>query len=269
MFPNLNKKDSIESPLVAINSQEVFNLHIKVYKIFGLWPPKHPNILNRLHVLLAYDINTFGLLTTFLIAIPFIDSIEVIVANLMFLTVLFAVGIKSALVYYKKSKILQVFELITELDGRVTHRDEAAYLNRVIRECKIITKFVFNAYCYCWICLVIWSVFTPREKRIWLSTALFPHEIAEHQWLYWIVLAFQAQSNLLLCFTAAASDTFGVFLCSILSGHLDVLGHKLKFLGNQSITVSSGLNMNKSKTNLIGFKSDLISLIEIHKKCVR
>lgn len=261
--------DHIQMLSAPINTQQIFNLHIRIYKIFGAWPPKNPGILNRLHMLLAHDINAIGLLVTFLVVIPFYSSIEGIAANLMISSVLIVIGIKTILIYYKKPKILQVFEIIKELDDRVTSKEEAAYLNHVIRECKIITKLFLVAYCSCWIFLVIVCIFTTAEKRLWPSTSLFPHEIAQHEWLYWIVFGFQVQFNLLLCFTAAASDTFGVFLCNILGGHLDVLGNKLRSLGTENINVASVVNRNDSKTGRADLQSGLISLIEIHKNCVK
>lgn len=246
-------------PAICVNTRQIFNYHIKIFKTFGIWLPKSPSHLDRLHTLLAFSGSGFLLIITIISTIPLLSSLNAIIDNLLLFSIILLVWMKGIIVLYNKPKIMELFEMFDELNRQIRDHGEEAYAVAVIRECRVVLKIIIYSYFPAVSLLALSNILSDRGEGFWLSTALYPFEFAQLQWVYWSVFIFQGITNVINCFCATALDTYGVLLCNILGCHMDVLKYKLRTMGSSYV--------KNERDN--DFRSELIVCIEYQRQCMR
>lgn len=248
--------------VIFVDTRPIFNYHIKIFKLFGLWPPKNPTNLNRWHTFLAFINFGYGFMLTLILTFAFLKSLNGIIDNLLIFSIVLLITIKGSVLYYRKPKILEIFGIFDELNEQIRTSGEAVFVNEIIRECRLLLKIIISCYLSAYTFLAVFNLIADIDNGFWPSTAFYPYEFAQLKWVYWSVFIYQGVADFVMCLTGTAVDTFGVFLSNILGSHLEVLRYKLRALGMNN---SNNENDNQNRD----FGLDLITCIENHKKCLQ
>lgn len=217
--------------MTAVNSVKVLKYQILIFRVFGIWPPKTPTIISRLHTFVAFYVLSLGFIGTLSLSIMNVKSVKQVIDNLIISSSVILAFIKGVIIYFNKPKILSLFKILRELDDKVSDNAERKCLNIIYGHSQKMLKLFLGAYMTAWIVLVMQSFWADKEKAFWSSTTLYPHEISQNRIVFWFVLVFQAFANFCLCLVVGAADTYGVILNYLLGGHVDILAIRLQKLG--------------------------------------
>lgn len=255
-----------DKPLKApifVNTRPIFDYHIKVFKICGLWPQTVQNNLKQWHRILSEHTGIgFALMLTLIGTLVFLKSLSEIIDNLLILSIVLLVIVKGIIIRLNISKIEELFEIFDELNKQITKPGEAVYTNVIIYECRVITKALTYLYLSSFALLTTYNLIADIHDGFWPSTTAIPFDFAQLKWVYWSVFIFQGFANFVMCWSGTAIDTYGVLLSNILGSHIEVLRYKLRTLGTRD-------NQDDDNNKSDHFHSELIACIEYHRKCLR
>lgn len=257
---------------LSADTRQIFNYHIGVFKILGLWQSETPSILARLR-LLIFSCLSVGLLATLLTTSLFLNSMSEIINNLLMSSIMLLNCIKGLIVYLRKPKLEHLMNKINALDQQNRKQEEISILNGMIDEGRLVTKLINIFYFSSFPCLAIYNILADYDERFWSSTAFYPYDFARKPCVYCTIFVFQAMANFSLLFMAMATDTYPALFCGILGSHVDVLRYKLRSMGATS-------EVHKKITNIVAntdgmtveienFRKDLIASVEYRKDCLR
>lgn len=215
-----------------MGSKNVLSGQILIFKFFGLWPSVNPKFYHYLHTAIAFYLLSIGFIVSLGISIAFVKSIKQAIDNLIVSSSVILAFIKGINVYFNKTKLIKLFEMLKQVDDQCSCENEIKKLQKMYLDSKILFNLFLSTYITAWIVLAFQSMWASKDKVFWSSTALYPHEINQNKIVYWLLLMFQGFANFLLVILVAATDTYGVILNHILDGHIDVLASRLEALGS-------------------------------------
>lgn len=237
-----------------MESLQVLEYHMFFCHICGLWPSPRPSYWYWLYSYAFITVILIGCCAISFISLPYVDSVDQIVDNLIINSSLIMTSIKGVNVLIQRKKITKLFEKIHQLDEKCSETETILFRN-VLKESRILFKIFMSAYMFSYVLLVSQSVFSAPGKGLWASTYFFPFEWARNVIIYRTVFAHQAISCFIIAIIDAICDTYVPILCHIIGGHIDVLSHRLKSIGWTS------------PDNIYINVDVLRNCIETHKQC--
>lgn len=210
-----------------MNSINVLNWHMRVFKLTGL-SPTNSSIL--------YTIWThFCILTIFtgyplsqLIAVFYVDSVSAAVDHLVMTSTVVMAAIKGLNVLVKRKTLIELFNLMADLDVTVTtEQHETVFKHKFIESDRLFLLFCVN-YVGSWICVGFQTLLSEPEHRLYSSTYYFSNEFLNQRNIYVGVMIYQAIANFVMVFVDIAVDTYGASLLHVVGGHIDVLNQQLE-----------------------------------------
>lgn len=250
-----------------MDSLKVLKYHVNIFKVFGLWPTQTTSIWYTFYSYAVIILILIGFPGTLLVSVIFVNSLNQIVDNLVITSSLAMAGLKGINVLIQRKNIRKLFVIIQRLDAECDS-SKINFFDDIFKESKILLKLFMYAYLLAYTCLGSQSVWSKKGQGLWSSTYFLPFQFADNQLLYNIVFVHQAISNCIICIIDAAVDTYGVILCHILGGHIDVLGSRLKSLGYYPKCTNTNRIVNDIEVKMDKRNGQIICIDEL-RKCVK
>lgn len=231
-------------------SQEMFKWHIRSFKLCGLWPPQGGSKLYSVYVILFSIAFNIIFPITEIVCVFFVDSVEQVVDHMILRITIILIVIKSFIVLATKNRFAEILNIMKELDESVTTDESQEIFLPILKRSNFMISFYFYDYVICYIISLLQVIVSPPEQRIWSSTYLYPIELLHHPAIYLGVIVFQGIAHFEQVTICPALDTYGAALMDAVSGHVQVLSHRLSALGN-SDTDTDTSNPHNHQAELI------------------
>lgn len=240
-----------------MNSTAAFKYFIRVFRTVGLWPTTSP---------IKAPLYTFWTIISFIsvnLLLPISQIMNIFsaqnvndfVQQTVISSSLINVSLKGFNLYYQRSGLNEMFDVLKEMDMDIVEGSHKTELNKAIKRIhrSFFTYLIFfNAN---WAFSVVQSYNAPSETKIWSSTYTYPFAWAHYSGVYEAGMLFQSIASFFITLMGAACDTYGVILTYIFTKHIDILCMRLQELGRKNTTKAGDELFNCCKTYENVFKS--------------
>lgn len=190
----------------------------------------------------------------------FVQSMNQVVDNLVITSSLIMASVKGIIVFLNQRKLKRLFSMLEELDIGIKSSAEEAMFEGIFAESRTLLRMFLVAYLSAWSCLASQMWWSNTDQILWSSTYLYPIDALQARSIYLGVLIYQCFSNLCICVIDTSADTYGVILNHILGGHIEVLGMRVRQLGQ-------GYGKDRLRDREAGVT--LIECVKIYELCLR
>lgn len=223
------------SELIKMDTSQVVSWHIKMFKVFGLWPPKD-NPVPYIIWSVAVAIFVFIFHSLFkLSSVIFVISVDDIIRILLMSSAIVTISLKALIVRVKTDTFSNLLDSMKDMDGRIQLNEYQKYLEPLIKKSRLIfTGFTIFSY-LSWVSLIHQIIITPPEERVYLSTYYYPYESLRQPMIYIGGLVYEAIANFFLVPIFVALNFSGVMMLCILVGYINILCERLRSFGNYKL----------------------------------
>lgn len=218
-----------------MDSLKALKYHFKTFQVAGVWPSKNEHqdfLLYRIWTVVIFLTLGFLFPISQILNIFFANSIIEMVDRSVITSSVVVVVVKGMALYTTRKGLNDFFETIKGLESEIYDESHITKMNKTIK----IGHQLYFSYLYPYIStcviLIIQTIYSKPESRMWSSTYAYPFEWAQRTDIYVGGLFVHGFANTCIVIFAVAADTYGVILIQILSTHIDILQEHLKCLGN-------------------------------------
>lgn len=217
-----------------MDSRENLNFHITLFRLGGIWPSKDGSIIYEFWTYFFNIIICVGFPLTQMVCVFYVDSVAVIVGLFVITVTNLITTVKALIIRAKKKQFDKLLQVMQEIDLQIPSSVIKTTMTKISNESTLIKNVFSMMYLSCWTSVALQVIFSPRDERIWSSTFPYPYGIMHEPVIYFGILIYQVIGNGLSCLLDAALDSYPPILLHILDGYIEVLGYRLRELGNNS-----------------------------------
>lgn len=210
---------------------QLLNPHLAVFKKVGLWPFAKRSPRQFLHFSFAFTFPFVGYICIMVTNIFCIESVErkTSLFNLVCSTGTYL--IKGLILYYKRSDLDKVLNLIAALEKKV-HRESQTEL-KIIKDAHKLGRFLFLSfsisYASSWISWMSQGIFLGNDS--WTSKEAYPNEFVQNEYIFSCLLLFQFFTAAPITLLCMICDTFTITVNIIFGAYIDILAERLCQIG--------------------------------------
>lgn len=239
-----------------MDTRKVLNWHLKILRVLGLWPEPDDSIgysirsiVLGLFLFMSYPLFQFA-------CVFFVNSVDDAVVILLLSSTMVTTVMKVYIVKSNRGTFADLLTLMQEMDQTISFSEHELFFVPIFQQCKLMF-ITFCSICYSsWVLLVLQTIVSPPESRLYLSTYLYPIEVLHLPIIYYGGLIYEAASNSIFIAVTQAVDLFGPSLLHVLGGNIDILCKRLQFYGTK-------------KRNLHQQKTELVQLCRMYLRIIR
>lgn len=234
----------------------VMGYHIRTWKICGIWSHKDQPRWYAVYAVLLFGVVYCIFPTCMLLKLIFVSSIKEVIETLMVCSTCALASVKGVIVMSKKKKLLQLFALLDQLDATGIKTDDHRNIVEVaIRESRSLIYLLCCCYYFGCCSAFIFCLLGSEPKLLWPAWfPLIPYEDGDG--VFYVLLVYQYICSMFAALIDSSLDVYGSALNKTLGAHLDVLGIRLKGLGER-------------KSNPIQLEAELNECIEYYSICIK
>lgn len=238
--------------------------HIITWKLLGFWPPDHNPLWYKCYTFIIFLIPLISFPLLILANLFSVNNLNDVIETLLPSSTVVIATIKGTLLYRNRYKIKQLFAMLSDMDGEIKSDEQKMIIKKCVQESQRLLKFVICVY-YGGVTMAMVIAVIAKEK-MWPSWFPFNFEYRENLTMYYVVLLYQYISNMVHAVVDSTVDMYGSTFTKLLGCHLDVLGIKFTYLGNDNDDKKKDMddkNMDKM------YYKKLCECVEYHTLCIR
>lgn len=212
----------------------VMDYHLRSWKICGIWSHKDQPRWYTVYAVLLFGVIFCIFPTCMLLKLIFVSSLTEVIETLMVCSTCVLASIKGIIVLSKKKNLLELFDLLDQLDAiGIKADDHRDIIELAIRQ----SRSLVYLFCCCYyggvnsafiVCLL-----NSEPELLWPAWFPFiPYEDGDG--VFYVLLTYQYICSLFAALIDSSLDAYGSALNKMLGAHLDVLGIRLKGLGERN-----------------------------------
>lgn len=215
-----------------MDTRQVVDLYVKVFKIHGLLPPKdNPISYNIWAIIVALFLFIFH--TLFKISsLIFVNSVDDIIRVLLIANAIVTISLKSFFVRVRRNVFANLLDCMHEMDKKIKFTEYQRFLEPLIDKSRLVYKSFSTYTFFCWISIIVQLMITPPEAKLYISTYYYPYESARKPLIYIGGLVYETVANGLMIPIFIALNFYGIMLLCILAGYINILCERLRAFGN-------------------------------------
>lgn len=202
---------------------ENLKFNIFVFKIFGFWN-KNNSLWKHFFFIAVCVLFPISLA----IVVPYVDTLDTLLDHLLNTVSLFMVSIKAFNVIVRQKEFEELFQSMDSINQSVNHVEFNSFYQQTKNLGHKIVKGFLTFYAMTWMNLVVETIFSSPEERIWSSTYLIPIDVLHQPIIYYGILLYQGVSNILMALICATVDTYAIIFMRGLECAIDIVRLRLR-----------------------------------------
>lgn len=168
-----------------------------------------------------------------LLKLIFVSSIKDVIETLMVCSTCALASVKGVIVMSKKRKLLELFSILDQLDvAGIRTDDHRKMIELAIRESRSLIYLLCCCYYFGVCSAFVFCLMGNEPKLLWPAWFPFiPYEDGDR--VFYVLLVYQYICSMFAALIDSSLDVYGSALNKTLGAHLDVLGMRLRSLGEQ------------------------------------
>lgn len=234
----------------------VMDYHLRTWKICGIWSHKDQPRWYGVYAVLLFSVVFCIFPTCMLLKLIFVTSIKEVIETLMVCSTCALASVKGVIVMSKKRKLLQLFTILDELDAiGIKTDDHRNIIELAIRESRSLIYLLCCCYYFGVNSAFIFCLLNSEPQLLWPAWFPFiPYEDGDR--IFYVLLTYQYICSMFAAFIDSSLDVYGSALNKTLGAHLDVLGIRLKGLGQRN-------------SNPLQQEAELNDCVEYYSICIK
>lgn len=240
----------------ALKSEELFRLHLFLWRILGNSPTKNYRQVYILYSLVINILVTICFPLHLLIGIFKNTSMYDTIKDSTIILTCLCCSLKTILISIKLKNVHKILDIIKRQDERISQSPhEAAYCRRVVfprvEKIMLVFKLLFTGVALTALMPILKQSFL-RDSAL-MYPAYFPFDPLANSWTTALANAYQSFGVCIQILQNLVNDTFAGMHLSLLSGQIHILGMRVANIGH-----------NRNKTNFAN-NQELLACVQDHK----
>lgn len=207
--------------------------HINIFKTCGFWEMESYPSIFRIYSVSLFTILLIIFPASLILNIFYVDTIEAVIRHSFITVSACTVSIKALVVILKRHRIKELMQIMKDIDLGSQHLERDSMLRKTCGDCQRLICAILIGFMATFTSLVIQTILSIPEERMWPSTTFIPIESLHHPVIYNAVLIYQALANAVMGIMGSALDTYSVVLMHSLRCLLHILGIRLRQIGHR------------------------------------
>lgn len=250
----------------AMLSLDSMTYHRRVWFNTGMWhEPGQPRWYIWYTIFLV--IFFYVLFTLFIIVqLPLTQSITEFTDTLRILPTA-AIGIKAALIANNRTRIVQLFDVLKQMDSFVQLPGHKDMIRQQVKESNNLLLFIRCDY---FVSVGVYFLVAVLSGTDLMFLAWYPVDYANSAVWFYSINTYQCINALFIAYVLTSADFYGIVLYQLLGGHLDVLVLQLAIIGHkEASSLSSQQTMSEAVERMNTNEEELLQCIKYHALCSR